>query len=86
MNSNVCGETWTGSVKALPGASSGISLRPNAAAADVASEADVQRVFLPAMRHRVLLNFEGEAEGIGTDAVLRDILERTPTTMDSVAS
>ena len=40
---------------------------------------DVQRVYLPAMRHRVLLNFEGEAEGVSTDDVLREILEKTPT-------
>ncbi|MHB8863042.1 MAG: AAA family ATPase [Pirellulaceae bacterium] len=36
---------------------------------------DVRRVFLPAMRHRVILNFEAEAEGIATDRVLLDILE-----------
>ncbi len=36
---------------------------------------DVRRVFLPAMRHRVILNFEAEAEGINTDQILLDILE-----------
>jgi MoxR-like ATPase len=36
---------------------------------------DVRRVFLPAMRHRVILNFEAEAEGIPTDQVLLEILE-----------
>ena len=40
---------------------------------------DVQKVYLPAMRHRVLLNFEGEAEGISPDDVLREILQKTPT-------
>jgi len=44
-----------------------------------AAFADVRRVYLPAMRHRVLLNFEGEAEGISTDQVLKEILEKTPT-------
>ncbi len=29
----------------------------------------------PALRHRVILNFEGEAEGVATDTVLEDILE-----------
>ena len=43
-----------------------------------ASIEDVQGVVLPALRHRVLLNFEGEAEGIKTDQVLRQILEKTP--------
>ncbi|XZE52743.1 AAA family ATPase [Planctomycetaceae bacterium SH139] len=39
---------------------------------------DVRRVFLPAMRHRVLLNFEAQAEGIEPDSVLLEILEKTP--------
>jgi MoxR-like ATPase len=39
---------------------------------------DVRRVFLPAMRHRVLLNFEAQAEGIDPDQVLLDILEKVP--------
>lgn len=36
---------------------------------------DIRRAFLPAMRHRVILNFEAEAEGIPADKVLLDILE-----------
>jgi MoxR-like ATPase len=40
---------------------------------------DVQAVATPALRHRVILNFEGEAEGIGTDAVVRAIIAETPT-------
>ncbi len=35
---------------------------------------DVRRVAAPALRHRVLLNFEGEAEGVQVDAILGDIL------------
>jgi len=35
---------------------------------------DVRKVFLPAMRHRVLLNFEAQAENISTDVVLAAIL------------
>jgi MoxR-like ATPase len=35
---------------------------------------DARRVFLPAMRHRVILNFEAQAEGIETDKVLMDVL------------
>ena len=46
---------------------------------------DVQKVYLPAMRHRVLLNFEGEAEGVSTDDVLRDILAKTPTMAEAAA-
>ena len=32
----------------------------------------------PALRHRVLLNFEGEAEGISTDAILGAIVSALP--------
>ena len=39
---------------------------------------DVRRVFLPSMRHRVLLNFEAQAEGIEPDQVLLEILEKVP--------
>ncbi len=37
------------------------------------AKADLERALLPALRHRVLLNFEGEAEGISTDEILREI-------------
>jgi MoxR-like ATPase len=49
------------------------------------SFSDVQRVYLPAMRHRVLLNFEGEAEGISTDDVLAEIVKSTPTMAEAAA-
>ena len=39
---------------------------------------DVRRAFLPSMRHRVILNFEAEAEGILPDSVLLEILEKVP--------
>ncbi len=36
---------------------------------------DVRAVALPALRHRIILNFEGEAEGITTEAVVRAVLD-----------
>ncbi|MEQ9321577.1 MAG: MoxR family ATPase [Polyangiaceae bacterium] len=39
---------------------------------------DVKKNALPALRHRVLLNFEGEAEGVKTDAILDKILDKLP--------
>ena len=39
---------------------------------------DVRRVYLPAMRHRVILNFEAQAEGLDPDHVLLEILEKLP--------
>ena len=44
---------------------------------------DVREVVIPAMRHRVILNFEGEAEGITTDMVLEKVVADTPTTIES---
>ena len=35
---------------------------------------DVQSVALPALRHRIILNFEGEGEGIQTDDLITNIL------------
>ena len=46
-----------------------------------ASLDDIRAVALPALRHRVLLNFEGEAEGVKTDDVLNEILKQLPETM-----
>jgi MoxR-like ATPase len=43
---------------------------------------DIRRVFLPSMRHRVLLNFEAQAEGIETDQVLLELLEKVPEKSD----
>ena len=43
---------------------------------------DVRRVYLPAMRHRVIANFEAQAEGITTDQVLLDILDQVPQKSD----
>ncbi len=39
---------------------------------------DIRAMMLPALRHRMLLNFEGEAERIDTDDILRQIAEDTP--------
>jgi MoxR-like ATPase len=36
---------------------------------------DVRAVAMPALRHRIILNFEGEAEGITPEAVIREILD-----------
>ena len=44
---------------------------------------DVRRVCLPAMRHRVVLNFEAQAEGIDVDQVLLEILEKVPEKAES---
>jgi MoxR-like ATPase len=35
---------------------------------------DIRRVYLPALRHRILLNFEAQAENIASDTILAQIL------------
>ena len=39
---------------------------------------DIKAVALPALRHRVLLNFEGQAEGVTQDMVVNDIVDTLP--------
>ncbi len=39
---------------------------------------DVRAVALAALRHRVILNFEAEAEGVSTDTVVRNIVDTLP--------
>jgi MoxR-like ATPase len=39
---------------------------------------DIRRVYLPALRHRILLNFEAQAENIPSDTVLSQILNEVP--------
>ena len=46
---------------------------------------DIRSIYLPAMRHRVLLNFEAQAEGLEPDTVLKDILDKTPTASEKAA-
>ena len=45
---------------------------------DNVSTEDIRKSAVPALRHRVILNFEGEAEGIQTEDIIESIIERTP--------
>jgi MoxR-like ATPase len=47
---------------------------------------DVRRVYLPALRHRVIVNFEAQAEGIDTDHVLLEILQKVSEKSDDAAT
>jgi len=46
---------------------------------------DVQAVALPALRHRLILNFEAEAEGVTTDQIISRVLQEVPRTIETVA-
>ncbi len=39
---------------------------------------DIKAVMLPALRHRILLNFEGQAEGVTSDMVVNDVIDNLP--------
>jgi len=43
------------------------------------ARADIQAVAANCLRHRILLNFEGQAEGIQTDAIINDIFKHVET-------
>jgi MoxR-like ATPase len=38
---------------------------------------DIRTAAMPALRHRIILNFDGEAEGIAPDAIIASVLEET---------
>ena len=42
---------------------------------------DIQSAVLPALRHRCILNFEAEAEGVTTDDILTNLVDTLPTTI-----
>ena len=46
---------------------------------------DIADVAMPALRHRVLLNFEAEADRIDADALVADIIKRVPSQPVSMA-
>ena len=45
---------------------------------DYVSPADIQAVAYDTLRHRILLSFEAEAEGITPDEVIRELIQRVP--------
>ncbi|MAY73752.1 MAG: AAA family ATPase [Phycisphaerae bacterium] len=47
---------------------------------------DVKKVALPALRHRLIMNFEAEAEGVSADDVIRNIAETLPREVGSTAT
>jgi MoxR-like ATPase len=46
---------------------------------------DIRRAALPALRHRMILNFEGEAESTDVDDLIQEILRQTSTPAQEAA-
>jgi MoxR-like ATPase len=46
---------------------------------------DIRAVALPSLRHRLILSFEGEAEGIHPDQIIEGVLTRVPSRPGKVA-
>ncbi|MCD6367786.1 MAG: MoxR family ATPase [Candidatus Aenigmarchaeota archaeon] len=41
---------------------------------------DIREVAPNVLRHRIILNYEGKAEGIGTDEIIEEIIDKVPIT------
>jgi MoxR-like ATPase len=42
------------------------------------SYADVEKVIYPALRHRIILNFQAEAENVNSDQILAEVIKQLP--------
>ena len=51
-----------------------------ASGADFVSPDDVQAVAYDVLRHRIILSFEAEANGISEDQVISDLISKVPVT------
>jgi MoxR-like ATPase len=49
-----------------------LSGRPNV------SFEDIRALLLSSLRHRIILNLEAEAEGVTTEKILQEVVERVP--------
>ncbi len=47
---------------------------------------DVKKVALPALRHRVMVNFQGQSDGVTSDDVIRAVLQHVKPATEAVAS
>ena len=43
---------------------------------------DIRKAYLPALRHRILLNFEAQAENIPSDTILAQVVQDVPETLE----
>jgi MoxR-like ATPase len=46
--------------------------------------ADVQKTAAPVLRHRILLSFDGEADGVSSDQIVSELLASVPTRPEAV--
>jgi MoxR-like ATPase len=45
---------------------------------EAASAEDVRSVAIPALRHRLILNYEAQAEGANADAIVAEVVQNIP--------
>ncbi|MCK4685332.1 MAG: AAA family ATPase, partial [Pirellulales bacterium] len=45
---------------------------------------DVQALAAPVLRHRIVVGFAAESEGVTADSIIRQIIETTPTHEDEL--
>lgn len=70
--------SWGGGPRAVQAILMGAKSRALLNARDEVTDEDIHRVVFPALRHRVLLNYHGEAEGKKTDDVIEEVLLSMP--------
>jgi MoxR-like ATPase len=68
---------YGGSPRAAQAMLLGAKLRALAEGRFAAAASDIRHVAAASLRHRLILTFEGEAEGVDPDRVVAEILERT---------
>ncbi len=49
------------------------------------SFSDVRQSALPALRHRILVNFEAQAEGVSNDDIIKRIIDEIPTSVEVIS-
>ncbi len=75
---------WGASPRAAQALVLGAKVRALASGRYNVSFDDIRTLALPALRHRIVLNFEAQAEGITTDEIIRGLVQEIPEVVDDV--
>ena len=47
---------------------------------------DIRKVALPALRHRIIVNFQGQSDGVTPDDIVNDVLAQVQPLQEAVSS
>ncbi len=71
--------SYGASPRAMQSLVRGARVRAALAGRTTVSIDDIRSIALATLRHRVILNFEGEAESVNMDGLLREMIDKIPT-------